>query len=272
MSKSAWLIAITSGLVLVSLLAGAFAIRALEKRYASDRENVAYQYDSSDKRILDECFRRRGITSITDCVVETVAAKQEAQTSYQDLKAQQHMSLSALGVLIVSAVTMIVTAVGVVFVWRTLVETRRMGEVQTRAYVGLSDYDYIDGAEPKFSLIIRNSGNSPAFKCRFIADFTISKPTGPLAFPEKKIGKKSVFPLSAGQEKTISLTLGALSDDGREAFYSGKLVLWVRLYIEYVDVFGETRTSHSQLISFAKHVGEDPIWTIIWDDENNDST
>jgi hypothetical protein len=128
------------GLVVLALFAGGFvAVQNLEESYTADRNSIAYQYDGENDRTISECFRRRNIVAISDCIQSQSASNQEAQISYQYLKAQQHMSLVALSMLVISLISMLLTAVGAFFVWQTIIDTRRIGFVQSSAYVSLTN-------------------------------------------------------------------------------------------------------------------------------------
>ncbi|TDK43869.1 hypothetical protein [Antarcticimicrobium luteum] len=133
MSVSRWIIAVAFGLAFIaSASAGIWAIWSLEEYYAHDRQDIAERQNSEAHSGIDACGEIPYVFSASKCIRDAIDSANEEYTSYKDLKAQQHMSLSALGVLIVSAITMFVTSIGVVFVYYTLRETKNTADQAKR--------------------------------------------------------------------------------------------------------------------------------------------
>jgi len=110
------------------------------------------------------------------CLVESANAESGEQQAYYDLKAQQDMAAWAFGMLIVTIWLSVITLFGVGFVWRTLVETKKMagvtreiGQAQVRAYLSFDSVQAVfitsGGGECtaiRFRPYIKNTGQTPA--------------------------------------------------------------------------------------------------------------
>ena len=69
---------------------------------------------------------------MAECIVEEITAAQKASYDAQDLKAQQHMALWALLMVLVSAATVGVTVWALTYIKQTLDETRKMARDTSR--------------------------------------------------------------------------------------------------------------------------------------------
>lgn len=122
----------------------------------------------------------------TKCIIEVVEACNEHERSEKDLIAQTEMALWALGMLVVSTLMMLVSALGVWWIRGTLTETRKavkaadnavtvtreIGQAQIRAYLSVNSIkaQYIIAQSSKgtttidwaFEFKLRNSGQTPA--------------------------------------------------------------------------------------------------------------
>lgn len=86
---------------------------------------TAYQARASDKA-KNACGEADGIVGRTNCLRGEIEANAADKYTEYDLKAQQQMSLWALGMLIITAAGFLVTTAGLVFIALTLTATRGM--------------------------------------------------------------------------------------------------------------------------------------------------
>lgn len=150
------------------------------KRSEQERNSNAYAAQA-ERDIQDKCVALKA-SSMAKCIREIVEATNEHGRAEEDLVAQTEMALWALGMLIVSAVALLATIVGVVYVRSTLLETRRFGEVEARAYVNLKSVVLtpLGGGQPIIATVtIHNSGNTPARKVKAWAHAILSNESRP---------------------------------------------------------------------------------------------
>lgn len=165
-SKGAFyvLASVVFGLIIALFtLAAVWHISSQNTRY--DQRSTGYSSQLSghtQARIDTECRGRAG-RELTNCVQDILADGRESQRAEHDLAAQQAMAAWAFWMFATSALTLVVSVVGAIFVWRTFLETRRIGEAQTRAYVDLTRAEIdLSAGRPRVFLYVRNSGQSPA--------------------------------------------------------------------------------------------------------------
>ena len=113
MSKRGWIIAVAFGLAFVAAItAGVWAISSLNQYYADQRQDIANRYNEEPHRGVEACREAIGVFAALECLIDAKAANQAENTAQKDLEAQQHMSMWALGVLVASTLTLLVTALG----------------------------------------------------------------------------------------------------------------------------------------------------------------
>ena len=105
------------------LAVAAWLLSSVEQYYADQRTDVAAKYYSKGQSSLTLCREAPDFIAALMCAYEQKASKHDEYTAYKNLEAQHHMSIWALGVLIVSIFALVITALGVYFVWMTLKET-----------------------------------------------------------------------------------------------------------------------------------------------------
>lgn len=105
------------------LLLGGLHLDSLQKEYAEDRQQAADRHSDNTNARIEACRRASSIFAQIQCIGQAVSAEKEIGAAEKDLKAQQHMSLWAFGMAIISLATLTVTASGVVYVYFTLMET-----------------------------------------------------------------------------------------------------------------------------------------------------
>ncbi|WP_322894150.1 MULTISPECIES: hypothetical protein [unclassified Yoonia] len=171
--------------VLILILGGLYGNSKWEE-YATERNNASAQHHDDIESRISICRKPEGLISFLSCAYEVSNTGKDDYTSQYDLKAQQDMSLWALGMFITSLATLFVTASGVFFVWLTLRkadETNRAAITAADAGVRANEImieerrpwltlKIIDGSELEFfrggvrswiSYEVINRGKSPAF-------------------------------------------------------------------------------------------------------------
>lgn len=92
--------------------------------------------------------------------------KQASQYEYADLQAQENMARATNWIAWFSLFGFVTAGAGVILLVRNLNVTREVGRDQSRAYVEVSSVNFRWGGKkmdrPKFSIIVRNSGATPA--------------------------------------------------------------------------------------------------------------
>ena len=141
-----------------------------------------------------------------------------------------------------------VTGVGIFYVRDTLLETRRLGQAQMRAYIGIKT-KVIDDRATKvitFKMSFWNTGQTPAHHLQI----TCTWAGGEKAFIDDlqrefaHDGTGSRGTLGAGQRVRMKFStndpdLHTLSEEDYDRVLLEDLQLWVFGRIDYIDVFGE---------------------------------
>lgn len=246
-SNSAPYIVIAIGLILIiavwypgSYLQGYQS--ANEKRQAEISQYHAYQENhkecltsSSSMREFEECFSSEKYPSA------------ESDRAYQDLNAQREMADWAELMFWATVTTAVIAGIGVVFVAFTIAETRRLGQVQTRAYLSFNVEDFEikeNKIMVKWQLV--NSGQTPARHVQFrqtsVAEpepfkeeFHICEVTDTASVVEIAAGGKKIQTVNIPSNKPDAdgITKQDISD-----VLSDSQSLWICFYASYDDVFG----------------------------------
>lgn len=101
-------------------IAIAYGVGVLNGGQSERRHSQPHQHAERAQAYAKRACVGRNPSATTECVYQAIEASQETARAEQDLDAQQSMALWALMMMLVSAVTLIVTSVGVWFVKRTL--------------------------------------------------------------------------------------------------------------------------------------------------------
>jgi hypothetical protein len=111
--------------------------------HANERNSAAQYYANATKEGINSCgaiMDKSGVFDWLTCLADKISADGGEKQAEYDLKAQQDMAVWAFGMLIVTVWLAVITFLGVVFVWRTLIatqfmagETTRIGEAQAQA-------------------------------------------------------------------------------------------------------------------------------------------
>jgi hypothetical protein len=220
----------------------------------------AYARHAQDE-IDSACAGLNGVAQ-TECIVRVVEATNEHQRSEQDLNAQKEMARWALAMLIVTALMAFVTALGVYYIWRTLLATQRMardtgriGEAQVRAHMCPSQFYAVKAVgEERDDLIVvwKNMGATPATIIGYGEAKKVIRAQSAPDFGGNSSGVSvHTIPKGGAYHHTIKLP--------REARASGfnadeRSLVWIASCIVYQDIFGRT------FIHYCKGYIEPPQW------------
>lgn len=174
--------------LILALLIGALSAVAVQKRlyHAENSPRQEQETDSyterAEQRILIECAGLNAAAS-AKCANEIISAAEQSYTAAQDLEQQTKMAVWAFWMMIASFGSILVTAIGVVYVRLTLDQTAaatkaandavavtgRLGEAQVRAYmvsstIWATPIKDVSGqvVALEFKAIFHNTGQSPA--------------------------------------------------------------------------------------------------------------
>jgi hypothetical protein len=180
---------------------------------------------------------------------------EEKDYAQRNLKAQERVADWAPAVFFVAFIELIVTAVGVYFIYQTIKETRRIGQAQVRAYVSIKSVAirFVDITEnmtyPSVSVVAENSGQSPARN--FVWRATLQYICDGQA---RKRGDNGPWVLSPGKPISARGELEGdsfvVSDMLIDQFFSttprhGPILVRGKIEFKYVDVFDQTVTDEA---------------------------
>ncbi len=240
--------------------------------YDAQANGYAGQYREATRQRIDECFRKGGPSpATTRCVEEAVTTGHEDQRSEGDLNAQRDMANWAWWLLIATFAQIPFTAVGIILLLRNiqqadaaLIEARRIGEAQTRAYLSVSACTVVF-AKDKISILpkLQNSGQSPALRVKWQAKiYLMRQDTKALREGETDPEHRGfVYNIpTQGERKVISCGCGdfLLSQSELEAFQNDvEVTLLVRVWANGADVFKMRVSTFETFINIMKGVPED---------------
>ena len=263
-----------AALVLILCLVGAFIfdLGLRDGKAIEHNEAHADQHSSNAQKQISQCVGLPDPVAETECIRIIIADSTESQRAEADLVAQTEMSLWAKGALIVSAISLSVTALGVWFVRQTLGQNReaialnRMAtdaavsgneralraisqeqanaERAMQAYVSAeSAIAAYDGSLSAFIIEFSNSGTTPALWINTHASFDIIDPQVDIPpFKIDKISTGNYWPAIAGG-RSIALRILA-GDDAAQAITAvqeaqGRKTLRVFGRVRYQTVFND---------------------------------
>lgn len=281
------------GLVLIVVVL--VGIVAFQKSGYEHVNPVSNEYETSEyqkranARVENECSGIQGV-DFAKCANEIEKAARDAHRSQKDLKAQRYMALWAFFMAAAGIVGLIVTGVGLYFIYRTLVAsekatkaaveavnvTRDMGERQIRAYLAVENSTVRNlavGQNMKIEFSLKNSGQSPAknVSVETIICFTDEDPNSKkLYFGTIPAGSRAH--VSAGgdyrQFRNYETTIDQSVFDN---ITNGTIHILFAGVIKYKDVFGATRRTVFRSVVKANNInGTNAIMTLC--SRNNSST
>lgn len=262
------------GLIVILCAIMIWYVSARNAKYDQRADYYAANHASeTDGAIERECVGA-DIPAIRKCIEEKVRAEQESQRAEYDLATQQAMSDWAFGVLVISFITLLATVAGVVYVRNTLLETRRLGEAQTRAYLSVADFkSRVVGAENaciSVEVTFKNTGQTPARNVRT----NLAWASDPPPFKEElhrttianSEGRGSI---AAGMAFFGAIRTDRFQNDPNQSLTATQIAdvvhgtskFWLYGLLEYDDVFGHqhrTRFRYEMNVEHASNVGFSP--------------
>jgi hypothetical protein len=201
-------------------------------------------------------------------------SQEEKDESRRNLEAQEKISAWAPRVFWAAFAELIVTAAGVIVIWLTLTETRRIGQAQVRAYVDIESIfvtfrtDWVPSQfHPQVEIVAKNSGQSPArgFVWRPTLQYFAGDSRRERGMQGNWVGQPGET-ISAGGPFSGRVLIG---DMGIDQFYQSSgaageaALVRVRIEFEYVDVFGTRITDEAYAAGTADRVRDlsGPIWS-----------
>ena len=238
-------------------------LAASNAEYRQSAENQAKEYaDRAHERIAGTCIDLVQ-PAYAECVRQIIAATYEAQTAQHDLAAQRSMALWAAAMFWATLATVVVGAIGIYYVRNTLLEARRIGQAETRAYLVLCSPEIFHATSTfAFRPIIRNTGSSPARNVALVVEL-IAKPT-PNASPQAVTFCRRIAIGDIGGGETYEMGNGSYFDVGStdELFRtSGAKEAFARQ--AYVSAF-----YHDVFDQFHHDIAE---FVIVWNDGPDDT-
>jgi hypothetical protein len=219
------------------------------------KEYATYQAKAeAEHEFYSRCSILATRKEVIDCAVDAAKSARETQRSEEDVDAQKQMAAWALAMLVISSIlgflTLIAAFVSVVFVRNTLLETRRIGRAETRAYLSIKGNGYSTvGGYITLNFIIKNSGSSPAKNVKatcILRAFVESKTTNGIIpyfeyifTPPLTIDAPDV---QAGGERPISIDFDQDSFSASEWFLirdhiSDGQMFYSKVILAWTDVF-----------------------------------
>lgn len=229
----------------------------------NERAEVAQYEADAPKRNSGSWAAIMGESGVFDwlaCLTDNVGADSNKKQTEYDLKAQQDMAAWAFGMLIVTVWLTVITFLGVLFVWRTLIVTRQMaadtlriGEAQVRAYptisfTGGSLAHSVAGEYPTISGEIYNVSPTPCFDMRVSFLFRVidgAKLSGKIFedFEFEEEWRCAEVPVQAKLPFHIRVNGFKMSDALRKAIETQDVRVEVITSMSYEDVFERKKNS-----------------------------
>ena len=277
MSRRYWIAVAAIGLTLsaAAILLAGYSVSKYQSENRQIRAEAASEYTGSGDHHFRSTCRIIPLRLSLECVSEQQGGGDEQAAAIGGLKAQQEMSAWTLGMLWISGFMLLTTIAGLYIVARTLRATRdalisaeraadaaevtardarEIGKKQVRAYLTV-DKMVAEMTErgPCFSILIQNSGNSPARKvhCRITATLM----NGPKAADHKTTHFVVDVP-AIPSNSAISEKRRILSDMCMERLEAGQIAVWVvQGCVYWLDAFEDV----GALVELAPRLRVEPV-------------
>lgn len=235
----------------------------------------------TDKDIQSICIAKPTIVDAVEC-----ATKQKNQTDYANqehradhyLTAQRSMARYAWWMIIVTFGTLLTAAAGIYYLRNTLLETRRLGQFQTRAYlsIAMDKYNILDCCNITAKWSIKNSGQTPARKVRFKQCIVVEPEPFDERFHICEFSETaSVFEMGASSERCQEIDTRIknpetkdIKDSEMSEIFTKERSFWACFYVEYEDVFGVSYYTKSRY-RLIMHRGN---WEMVTTPNGNEAT
>lgn len=115
------------------------------------------------ERVVDELGGIKGAILDLEAKIEISESSDSTQHDIRILHAQENMALWAMWLFVATLGTIATAGVGIFYVRQTLMETRRLGQAEIRAYLSCEGGEYsAEESRMQCCAIVKNYGQSPA--------------------------------------------------------------------------------------------------------------
>lgn len=189
---------------------------------------------------VDENPSTKRPISWLECAIDAVTANKEDQRAGYDLRAQQDMALWAFSILLVSIIGVIVSIGGLIGLFWTLRETRRIGQAQVRAYPAITR-GRIKVSPDKAVFVsteIKNFGQSPVREGAVYAQALIIDKAGEWVHMSEP-AEQPIFTITAGSSTIAQLMFEDDTDKWiADTLIGEKGIVVIEAQLRWLDVFG----------------------------------
>jgi hypothetical protein len=224
--------------------------------------------------------------SQSDCIAKASNEERQYRRDEQDLAAQKTSAIWAFLMGSAALIGMVLSAYGVLLVWRTFKATRegnliarQIGEAQTRAYVGIAHLNVVFGENDAFikaDASFVNTGQTPARNAMVSVvwcgeNFPFNEDWWNEFLPESKgsIGAGQKIYMSQRTDDKPNDPNRSLSQEQIIEIKTGRMGFWFLGIIEYDDVFGKPHKSYERF--FLKNT-EDKMFKFIIEPSGREDT
>jgi hypothetical protein len=133
----------------------------------SDAERRAYDRAGYAEEYIERACVGMDRAALIECIQDAIESAREDQRSEYDLAAQEQMAKWAWWLLLTSIGTVLTAGVGIYYVRESLIDSRRIGQAQVRAYITIEKMKVVPrivGQKIDWRIVIHiyNCGQSPA--------------------------------------------------------------------------------------------------------------
>lgn len=186
--------------------------------------------------------------------VEGEVTTRQADTSkneereLRDLKAQESMAFWAAAMFWATIGTVVVAGIGLIYIRKTLLETRRIGQAETRAYLSIKSGKYdAAGGWLWLEVEIENFGNSPARNVTVCPTFSANLPkesSGNIPQTERVTYTHAATPVGDIQARGSLIAIDLDWESGNDVRWDRLLgsitaggAFRLKLALDWIDVF-----------------------------------
>ncbi|TFF18062.1 hypothetical protein E3C22_22435 [Jiella endophytica] len=276
------------GLMLIAVMAFNFAFlqgsEIARERYNSERAS-----ENASKKGYEKCINEASVEKAIECYKASKQNYAEDARAYSGLSAQwqaaEWTKAATITGSIIGALSLIAASIGVLYVRKTLLETRRIGQAQTRAWIKLmcvAGDEFAtrrvqeDDIVAPIKITVENIGNRPARYCYKIFKYRDDYILNDNHIVEKE--KYNEFPwfiseiMMPGEQSTIIANVEIKADESIEIqdFEANNGIMWVKSNIVVAvlyeaageSVIGQTAKSLNVCIDVRKNFnpGEHRDW------------
>lgn len=206
--------------------------------------------------------------ALRNCLREAVQAYQKKNNTNQDLEAQKDMAYWAFVTALVSAAGLLISIGGLYMLFQSLRQTRQaitndrqIGEAQVRAYLAIDPITQatkIDSKVRSFkaTLVIKNTGQSPAYNVRqiskmFMEKYPLPRDQGDLFVPDpSSVERGSTLPAGGTLNVPVDLDEPLTEAQFKSAMNNGDDRLYMASIVFYDSVFKERLSNKTKFCAY----------------------